>query len=246
MKRIIFSLAIAAILFTGCNKDEYEPVYYQIDFEGPDVIPYVATANSGSGVFNGGYIDEGSGLKMPASVDSVWGSWSGIAISQFNDMLTEGYNNQLSAYYSDVATGFGGYEGSKTFAVNYNSEISFNDSVTEGEFFYLWITNSTYAALSMKNGDSFAKKFKQGDWLKLTINAYDNTGNPTGKAVEFYLADFRTTTSPGIITEWTKVDLTPLGNRVHTIKFDMQSTDNNEYGMATPAYFCFDNLAFIK
>ena len=225
-------------------------VYYQIDFEGSSVQSYVATANDASGVFDGGYIHEGSGLKMPASVTySDWGaSWSGIAISRYHDMSTEGYTNQLSAYYEDAATGFGGYKGSQTFAVNYNGQISFDDNTTECTFYHFWVINSTYAALSMKNGDMFAKKFsyEDNDWFKVTITAEDKGGNPTGTAVDFYLADFRTATSPGIITQWTKVDLTPLGNKVHTIKFNMESSDVGQWGMNTPSYFCFDNLAFLK
>ncbi|MDR2887786.1 MAG: DUF4465 domain-containing protein [Bacteroidales bacterium] len=221
-------------------------VYYQIDFEASSVLPYVATANSGSGVFDGGYIDEVSGLKMPASVNSEWGSWSGIAISQYNDMATEGYANQLSAYYKDGSSGFGGYDGSKTFTVSYSGQISFEDDATEGAFYHFWVTNSTYAALSMKNGDAFSKKFELGDWFKLIITAEDKDGNPTGTSVEFYLADFRTATSPGILTEWAQVDLTPLGSHVHTVKFDLQSSDTGEWGMNTPAYFCFDNIAFLK
>ena len=125
-------------------------------------------------------------------------------------------------------------------------EMSFDDGETECTFDHFWVNNSTYAVLSMMNGDSFAKKFETGDWFKLIINAFDKNDNPTGQAVEFYLADFRTATSPGIVTEWTKVDLTPLGTNVHTVKFDLTSTDVGDWGMNTPAYFCFDNLSIEK
>ena len=247
MKRVLFLFAIVALLLSGCSKDENPTVvYYLIDFEGESVLPYVATENSGSGVFDGGYFDESSGLKMPASVNSDWGSWSGVAISQFNDMDTEGWTNQLSVYYKNAASGFGGYGGSKTFAVVNEGEMSFENGVTECTFDHFWVTNSTYSVLSMRNGDAFAKKFETGDWFKLVINAFDKNDNPTGKAVEFYLADFRTADSPGIITEWTKIDLTPLGNKVHTVKFDLESSDTGDWGMNTPAYFCFDNLTIVK
>ena len=247
MKRVVFLFTIVALLVSGCSKEENSnTVHYLIDFEGSSVLPYVATENSGLGVFDGGFLDEGSGLKMPASVNPDWGSWSGIAISQFNDMTTEGYGNQLSVYYKDTGSGFGGYRGSKTFAVVNEGEMSFQDGVTECTFDHFWVTNSTYAVLSMMNGDAFAKKFGSGDWFKLTIRAFNKNDNPTGTSVEFYLADFRTDASPGIITEWTKVDLTPLGNNVHAIKFDLESSDTGDWGMNTPAYFCFDNLTIIK
>ena len=247
MKRVFFLFSIVAFLISGCSKEDNPViVYYLIDFEGSSVAPYVATENSGSGVFDGGYVDAASGLKMPASVNPDWGSWSGIAISQFNDTITEGYSNQLSVFYENVTSGLGGYGGSKTFAVVNEGEMSFGDGETECTFDHFWVNNSTYAVLSMRNGDSFAKKFETGDWFKLTINAFDKNDNPTGTAVEFYLADFRTATSPEIITKWTKVDLTPLGNNVHAIKFDLESSDVGDWGINTPAYFCFDNLSIAK
>ena len=98
----------------------------------------------------------------------------------------------------------------------------------------------------MKDGDDFAKKFGSGDWFKLSIEAYDKNDVKTGTTVEFYLADFRTATSPGIITEWTRVDLRPLGNKVNTVKFTLDSSDAGQWGMNTPVYFCFDNLAIKK
>jgi hypothetical protein len=223
-----------------------------IDFEASSVLPYIATENGGAGVFDGGFVDAGSGIKMPASAsyNSTWDywSWSGIAISQFNDVTTAGSVNQLSVYYKDATTGFGGFGGSKTFAVVFGdgSNITFENSATECTFDHFWVTNSTYAALSMRDGDSFAKTFGLGDWFKLLISATDKDGKSTGKTVECYLAAFRTASSPGILTEWKMVDLTPLGNKVHKISFELQSTDVGDWGMNTPNYFCFDNLAIKK
>ena len=48
--------------------------------------------------------------------------------------------------------------------------------------------------------------------------------------------------SSGGLTEWAKVSLRELG-KVNKIKFEMSSTDNSEWGMNTPSYFCMDNLA---
>lgn len=266
MKKVFFFLVFAALLFTGCDKDDVpQPLQdiIEIDFEDSRVSAYLAGPTSygenlyssfGTGQYTG-YDDTGSGLYMMLNEDLDWMTgemsrefWNGgIAISQWNDMTTGGYGNQCSVYFRDNTTGYGGYNGSKTFAINNgNGEVSFTDGQTEASFYYFWVTNSTYAALSMLNGDDYAKKFTLGDWFKLVITAEDKGGNATGTAVEFYLADFRTATSPGIITSWTKVDLTPLGNKVHTLKFDLQSSDTGQWGMNTPAYFCFDNLALLK
>jgi hypothetical protein len=170
----------------------------------------------------------------------------GIAISQWNNTTTAGYTNQCSVYYNDATTHKGGYKGSNTFAVSYgNSSVSFRNSAKgtnkECVFDHFYVTNTTYAVLAMKNGAAPAKQFGDGDWFKLVIEGFNKSGVSTGE-VEFYLADFRTPSSPGIITEWTKVDLWPLGS-VAEIKFDLQSSDTGDWGMNTPAYFCFDNLA---
>jgi hypothetical protein len=244
---------------------------YVIDFEDPRVAFYLAGPTSyGDNLYSSysgsipgryyGYDDAGSGLFMMINDPYDTGDpdfWNGgIAISQWTNMTTDGYTNQCSVYYSDLVTGKGGYKGSNTFAVatGYNdpmmmgdirSSISFlNDLMgtnSECVFDHFYVTNNTYAVLSMKNGDGFAKKFGDGDWFKLVIEGFDKSDTSTG-TVEFYLADFRTASSPGILTEWTPVDLSSLG-KVAAIKFDLQSSDTGQYGMNTPAYFCFDNLA---
>jgi hypothetical protein len=93
------------------------------------------------------------------------------------------------------------------------------------------------------NGDSFAKAhtYENGLYLKIVIDGIGQDGSITG-TVEFYLSDFRTPSSPGIVTEWTKVDLTSLGE-VTALRFNIAGNDDNGYGLASPAYFCFDNLA---
>jgi hypothetical protein len=241
-------------------------VLYVIDFEDPRVADYLAGPNSyGANLYSSytgadrytGYDDAATGLFMMINDPYDTGDpdfySGGIAISQWNDMTTAGYTNQCSVYYSDATTGKGGYKGSNTFAVHFGyndptyndgrSYITFYDDTKECIFDHFYVTNNTYAVLSMRNGDSFAKIFsyEDKDWFKLVIEGIDKSGNSTG-FVEFFLSDFRTPTSPGIITEWTKVDLRPLGE-VTAIRFDVQGSDDNGYGLATPAYFCFDNLA---
>jgi hypothetical protein len=241
---------------------------YVIDFEDERVSGYLAGPTSyGENLYSGygdnryyKYDDAGSGLNMPIN-ESLWYgeidfTGGGVAISQWNNITTLGYENQCSVYYIDPVTGKGGYKGSSTFAVGYGyysqmfgdsqSSIIFEEDETkECVFDHFYVTNSTYAVLDMQNGSTIPSKifsYADQDWFKLIIKGFDKDDEPTG-TVEFYLADFRTPSSPGIITNWTKVDLSPLG-KVHSIKFDLQSSDNGQWGMNTPSYFCFDNLAF--
>jgi hypothetical protein len=95
----------------------------------------------------------------------------------------------------------------------------------------------------MKNGDAFAKKFggtngNDSDWFKLTINAYQN-GNLKTEKVEFYLADFRfaDNSKDYMVKDWTFVNLTSLGG-LDSLKFTLTSSDTNQFGLKTPAFFC--------
>jgi hypothetical protein len=264
MKRILAITAVAFI-FAGCNPESQEqPKPKVLDFESATVVagPTIACENFyedyTAGPLYTGYTDAATGLKVDFTgtvSESEWGIskyWNGVAVSAFTDKTTAGLANQCSVY------GTGGADGSKNFAVSYNGTVAFADGATEVAFDHVWITNTTYAALSMRDGDAFAKKFefgtpeKEGDWFLLTITGKDKIGKETGTPVTFYLADMRTTSSPGIVTEWTKVDLTPLGDKVHSLEFALSSSDNSTYDggetyyMNTPEYFCFDNLAFYK
>jgi hypothetical protein len=110
-----------------------------------------------------------------------------------------------------------------------------------------YVTNSTYAYLSMKNGDQFAKKFggptgTDPDWFRLTVKAWYN-GALSIDFVDVYLADFRSadSTQDYILKTWKYVSLKKLGN-VDSLTFALNSSDVGSFGMNTPAYFCLDDL----
>ncbi|MDR2291992.1 MAG: DUF4465 domain-containing protein [Prevotellaceae bacterium] len=203
----------------------------------------------GMGYFWEAYSEAGITFKSYEGTDSyLMGFWCGFEISNNHDMTTAGYTNDASVYHES------GHSGSK-FAVCYDGGSSMMGPGYEAEFYvsdgtdkifdHVYITNSTYAVLEMRNG-GYGKRFSYDDkdWFKLTVKGLDSNGTEKG-TVEFYLADFRTTNSGGIVTEWTKVDLSSLG-AVQKLQFSMSSSDNNTYGMLTPAYFCLDDLAVRK
>jgi hypothetical protein len=194
-------------------------------------IPNTGTVNSnftsGSCTFSNSY------------AISFGGYWnSGWAYSKVNDTITEGFTNLYGSYANK------GFNNSNNYAVSQNETfIKINQNTLTG----LYVTNTTYAALSMKNGDAFAKKFggisgNDSDWFKLTINAYQN-GNIKTEKVEFYLADFRfaDNSKDYIIKDWTFVNLTSLGS-LDSLKFTLTSSDTNQFGLKTPAFFCLDNV----
>lgn len=110
-----------------------------------------------------------------------------------------------------------------------------------------YVTNTTYAYKSMKNGDAFAKKFggttgNDPDWFKLTVKGYQGGIMKTDSAV-FYLADFRFSNNSFdyILKTWQWVDCTNLGV-VDSVTFFLYSSDVGSFGMNTPAFFSIDNF----
>lgn len=186
-----------------------------------------ATIRSGIADFNHDY-------------DGMYDSWSGWTYSNTTDTTTAGYTNQYSAYAGS------GNGGSANYGIAYlgSPTVLFDGpSIVSGGYF----TNSTYAALSMMNGDDFAKKFggtsgNDDDFLKLTITGWNAANQSTG-AVDFYLADYRfaDNSSDYIVRDWTLVNLASLG-AVSKLTFDLASSDNGEFGIKTPAYFALDDL----
>ncbi|HHS95593.1 MAG TPA: DUF4465 domain-containing protein [Phaeodactylibacter sp.] len=191
---------------------------------------------------NGGFSDDF--IFLPNDYNDAWMSWSGWAISNTTDTDTPGFMNQYSAI-----TG-GGANASSTYAVAFvlgESIMKFNDLSTDNTVYGLWITNSTYAYLSMRDGDAFAKKFggdsgDDPDYFLLTVKGYKD-GALLSDSVDFYLADYRfeDNTQDYIVDEWTWLDLSSLGD-TDSLSFALTSTDVGQFGMNTPAYFCIDEV----
>ena len=220
--------------FNGEKPFEYQPVTYA-GFE---------NINSGtSGYYNGsdlkGSFTSGN-FRFFNDYNADWDSWSGFAVSNSTDVITPGYSNQYSAITGQ------GVAGTPSYAVAYPSPVStiqFKDTVVSG----FYVTNSTYAYLSMKYGDAFSKKFggesgNDNDWLILTIEGFNSDNQSSGK-IEFWLADFSYSINSNdyILDTWKWVNLSKLG-RISKLEFSLRSTDNSAWGMNTPGYFCIDNL----
>ena len=147
--------------------------------------------------------------------DTAWGgSWSGFALSNMMDDTTAGWGNQYSAYPGS------GSNGSSNYAVAYlTPEIMGVDSTIFIDS--LKITNTTYAAISMRDGDAFAKQFgsiynAQGvvdstngeDYFRVWIIGENYAGSRD--SLLFYLADYRFADSAldYIVDDWVNIDLT--------------------------------------
>ncbi|MFO1319676.1 MAG: DUF4465 domain-containing protein [Burkholderiales bacterium] len=166
--------------------------------------------------------------------------WEGWTYSNRTDTTTGGFGNQYSAFAGAGANGSTHY-GIAFFG---NPVVTFDEPV---QVLSADLTNTTYAALSMRDGDGFAKKFggatgDDADFLKLTIIGRDPAGAMTG-SVDVYLADYRfaDNTRDYILSAWHHTDLRSLGV-VSSLAFAMSSSDNGVFGMNTPSYFALDDL----
>ena len=182
--------------------------------------------------FNNQFTDWGYGYS----------SWAGFSCSRVSDTSTPGYGNQYAVF---SGTGFGG---TGQYAVAYcDSYTPVTPTVTlpvpcAVKGFY--VNNTTYTALSMKNGDYFGRPFcaASNDWYRLTVTGRDAAGYATGTH-DVYLADFRfaDTNQNYIMADWTWVSLTNLGTTVKTLEFSLVSSV-----YSTPTYFAMDNLTTLE
>ncbi|MBT3750690.1 MAG: DUF4465 domain-containing protein [Bacteroidetes bacterium] len=168
-------------------------------------------------------------------------AWSGFAYSKVTDNTTPGYSNQYSCVAGKGANASDNYG---VFYVGFGPEtIRFSTPKTIQN---LTVCNATYPYFSMRDGDSFSKKFggdtgDDPDFFILHIVGM-NDGQVTD-TIDFYLADFRSENNNDdyFIDDWTGVDLRTLGE-VDAISFSLSSSDVGDWGMNTPGYFCIDNL----
>ena len=207
--------------------------------EGPGIVAY---AGAGGGVYYNGSDGSGGftsgGVFFENAYNADYGSWSGWAYSTTTDTETAGRGNQYSSYAGSAREGF-------VYAVTY-APSSVRLPTGWRAPIAVSVSNTTYAGLSMRDGDDFAKQFGPGDFFKLTLTGLDDDGQELGK-VEAWLADFREGTDPGYILEsWLDIDLSSLGTGVAEIAFTLESTDNGAWGMNTPAYIAVDNLALAS
>lgn len=236
MKKMLLAVSVFCIQYTHAQTI--------VDFE-DKTLPGADTVWLGSDM-SGGFTS--GGVFFENTYNDQWDYWaSGFIYSNSNDVTTPGYTN-YSAY-----TGAGA-NGSANYAINYGGNIDFETEKVLGS---IQITNTTYAALSMLNGDSYGKQFgsqnnAQGnpdgtngaDWFRLLIIGKDAQSNTTDTII-FYLADYRFADNNDdyIVNTWETVDLTPLG-AVQFLEFEMESSDVGSFGINTPAYFALDNLKY--
>ena len=195
-------------------------------------------------IIAGTYGDETAGSFLSGSYEfsnsylPAYASWSGFAYS--NRTATDFSSYTPDQYNSAVGHG---YDDSENFAVAYSTgTISVLNNRLEGDSIRgFYITNDAAAVQTIANGDSYAKKFAQGDYLRVVFTGTHADG--TTAKLSYYLADYRSTKAADwyYLDTWQWVDLRELG-KVTSISFAIEGSDSGAYGLNTPAYFCLDNF----
>ncbi|MDG1148627.1 MAG: DUF4465 domain-containing protein [Crocinitomicaceae bacterium] len=240
MKKI-YVLATALLLGASLQAQQ------TVDFESVVLSPN-SYDNGSSG--NGDFLLGSSPIRFSNTYTSAWDSWTGYAISNMVDTVTAGYLNQYSAF-----TG-AGCDSSSAYAVGYGSSGNIS---CENEYQYITsfkITNSTYTAISMRDGDAYAKQFGSvnnamgipdgtngEDFYRVWVYCEDYSG-ANKDTIEVLLADYRfaDSTQDYIVDEWLDVDFQNVGFPVNRIQFELESSDIGDFGMNTPGYYVIDNV----
>lgn len=186
-----------------------------------------------------------------------WCYWSGgHAISNYGSKTIDAYGDyqhQLTVYNhngtDDVSRTGNGHNGSDNFAVQFgysdNSGYGLGeDALPFLEFAdnearvidHMWVTLNTYALNCYVSGNDLTAKIGPNDWVKIVATGYKNDAKVG--TVELY-----TCNGPEhIVTDWTKFDLSSLGE-VNKVTFNITGSSDNGYGFSQPAYFCYDDVA---
>lgn len=189
---------------------------------------------------SGGYTS--GGIFFENDYNASFDVFSGFAASTTTDSTTPGFGNQYSNITGSGAGGSSGF-GLAFFG---GRIVLPEPQIVLGASF----TNTTYAALSMRDGDFFSKKFggatgSDPDFFRLLVEGLDAGGSSTG-VVELMLADFRFADDglDFILDEWVFLDLSGLG-AISELRFGFESSDVGAFGINTPTYFAIDDLVTV-
>ena len=249
MKKVLsFALMALAMgfVFVSCDKeeekqDEIKSFTLSVSLDKADSVYIAKDTTNKAGYY----------YRSDISIDpfslvhsfSAWGFGMGFTYTSCADDVTPGYMNLSAVTKKGVNTN--AYFTVNTGGAMYGlpAEITFKDGKAY-KAKEVYVTNSTYAYLAIKDHDdgngeyAMVKEWTKNDKFTLTITGYN--GREKTESVEVVLAN-----GYNIITTWQQVDLTKLGE-VTKIDFNLTSTDNGDWGMNTPAYFCLDQLTVTE
>jgi hypothetical protein len=205
----------------------------------------------GSGAVNGSWSSQS--VSFPTATFGPGWSYSNV-----NNTTTPGFGNQWAVITGTGLGGSGNYAltaGGPQVDATFESQAAIINLPIGMKADSFYVTNTTYAYLSMRDGDTFAKKLggvsgNDPDYFKATFQGYSGSGlsgSVTG-SIDFFLADFRfgNNALDYLVNQWTLVDLSPLGNAASIgVRFDGSDATTYTFGtyLNHPAYLAIDNFS---
>jgi len=235
--------------------------FFAVIFAAFSVMPYVASAQQSqvfnfdqlimpdTGFWNGAdtsnyknyYGDDI--ISFENFYNQTYDSWSGFSFCNWTDSITEGYTNQWSTFAGHAASGnnFGLAYIQADWETGTYEPVPINMSFSAPVIIdSLKLTNNTYSGKATRDGDMFHNAYTTDDYYFVRIIGYFN--DLATDSVDFYLADF-TNDENIVVQNWKNVDLSTL-DTVTSIKYSVFSSDEGDYGINTPTYFCIDDIAY--
>ncbi len=206
--------------------------------------------NSGIGTNSNGWTS--GGVHFSNTYDASFGGfWTGWSYSNIADGVTAGFGNQYAAAPGGGSNGIGGVAPGQKYAIGFGDGAFLN--LPAGSLLQsLQISNTTYTALSMLNGDQFSKKFggasgNDPDFFRVTLTGYSAPsaqGNIIGSTT-IALADFTSANNSAdfVLRSWSTVNLSAIAS-ASSIGLRFSSSDVGTFGINTPTYVAIDNLSF--
>jgi hypothetical protein len=260
LKQLLF----AALAMTAMTASAQDATYElrTLTFEGENWSNLIDDVQYGGSLLYGDYSECGyhwedsNNTLLSHDVVWNWGSqvyWNGgHAVSNYwdGDLSNGDYNHQLSLYTPDTTEngqGGKGHNGSDNYCIHNGSNIDLENYAETLPTLYfsdykarvidhMYVNNTTYTVNVIKNGNTYASALGSEGYLKIIATGYDADLGKTGSA-EFYLAQ-----NGEVVSEWTKWDLSSLG-AVAMVQFNITGSDSGDYGLNTPAYFAYDDVA---
>ena len=186
---------------------------------------------------------ESDTFKFNYFYNEEYAYWGGFACSNVKDSDPANglYANQFAVFNEMAASG------NKFLLYYYDSYnepcdiIIKQDGVSLSDV-KLNLTTYTYASITNEKINDFARKFEDGDYLKVVFTGLNGDG-VTG-VVECYVADFRDGKRE-MATNWQQFSLANLGADYTRVRLTIETSDVGEWGANTPLYICLDDLAYF-
>ena len=234
MKKSFLFVAALALTFAACQPNYDVEDKTVATFEEAAITP-AKTESTYYLAKTGTFVSGNFEFTQEVNV-SEWGTY------YYGNIVSNKTDNKFESYLDAEKSQKGGAHQGKNFLVWTPSYVG-SDGIKlkqAAKVPGMYVCNTAYAYNSITKGDMFAgDPFGADDWFLLTITA-SLEGKAVSKTVEFYLAK-----GTDVVTEWTYVDLSPLG-KIDQLSFTLTGSRTGEFGLNTPAYFCIDNLGAKK